>query len=213
MRLLDRFDRIRIINLPDRTDRRRDMDRELEKVGLAQDARVAYFAAIRPEQAENFTSVGARGVYLSQRQLLDDAAAAGESLLILEDDCRFTPAAKTFADGGDWDIFYGGYDASDPANLADSDIIGAHMMGFSKDGVRAASAYLEILKPVDHIHPPIDAAYVWMRRANRELKTTFANPPLAVQRTSRSDIAAPKWHHQLPFGRQLGGMVRRFLRY
>ena len=61
-------------------------------------------------------------------------------------------------------------------------------------------------------HNAIDAADVWFRRAPPAVRTEFGIPPLAVQRTSRSDIARSKWHHRLPGGRQLGGWVRRKFR-
>src|SRR3546814_16356979 len=86
MTIFDHFDAIRIVNLAQRTDRRRAMNRELARVGLAGDPRVAFFSAIRPADAGRFTSIGARGVYLSQKHLLREAAAARHSLLILEDD-------------------------------------------------------------------------------------------------------------------------------
>lgn len=209
MRLFDRFDRIRIVNLPERSDRRREMNRELAKVGLLGDPRVTYFSAFRPADAGPFTSIGAHGVYLSQRTILRQAAEATESLLILEDDCDFISTAHMYEDPKEWDIFYGGYYASDPSDLRQSDIAGAHMMGFSREGVRQVSAYLENLAPPQGIHPPIDAAYVWFRRANPNVPVAFAVPPLAVQRTSRSDIAPAKWHHRLPFGRLIGGFARR----
>ena len=208
MRFLDQFDRIRIVNLRERTDRREEMDRELAAVGLSGNKRIAYFPAVRPTDKGRFSSIGARGVYLSQKQILREAAAVGQSLLILEDDCAFSARAGTFSDDASWDIFYGGHNASDPADLQNSDIIGAHMMGFSKDGVAGVSAYLEALEPGTEQHPPIDAAYVWFRRAYPDVVTRFAVPPLAVQRTSRSDIAAAKWHHRLPAGRAIGGWIR-----
>lgn len=209
MKLLDRFDRIRIVNLPERTDRRREMDRELAKIGLSGDPRIAYFPAIKPPDQGRFTSIGAHGVYLSQRAILREAAEAGESLLILEDDCAFSSSTAGYETKVDWDIFYGGWFAADPSDLQTSDIVGAHMMGFSTAGVRQVSAYLESLEPETEIHPPIDAAYVWFRRAHPEVKTEFAVPPLAGQRPSRSDIAAGKWHHRLPLGRQVGSLARR----
>src|SRR3546814_19427682 len=89
------------------------MNRELARVGLAGDPRVAFFSAIRPADAGRFTSIGARGVYLSQKHLLREAAAARHSLLILEDDCLFLPGAADRVFGKDWDIFYGGYTASE----------------------------------------------------------------------------------------------------
>ena len=207
MTIFDQFDRIRIVNLPYRTDRRRAMDRELAKVGLSGDPRVSYFDAIRPEIAGSFTSIGARGVYASQKTLLGDAAAAGESLLILEDDCIFLPGARNRIFPDDWDIFYGGYHASLPGDLACSDIQGAHMMGFSKQGARLVFDYLDQLR-YDGIHPPIDGAYVWFRRANPEVRTLFAEPPLAGQRPSRSDIASLAWFDRLPFLRSAATLAR-----
>ena len=62
MTVFDYFDQIRVINLPDRTDRRREMDKELKILGLANDPRVSYFAAVKPNDMGKFTSIGARGV-------------------------------------------------------------------------------------------------------------------------------------------------------
>lgn len=207
MTIFDHFDRIRIVNLPYRTDRRRAMDRELSKVGLAGDPRVRYFDAIRPENAGSFTSIGARGIYASQKFLLGEAAAAGESLLILEDDCIFHPGAKDRIFPRDWDIFYGGYHASLPDDLLGSDVEGAHMMGFSHKGVKLVFDYLDQLH-YDGIHPPIDGAYVWFRRANPEVRTRFAEPPLAGQRPSRSDIASLAWFDRLPLLRSAATFAR-----
>ena len=183
------------------------MDRELARVGLADDPRVAYFSAVRPGDPGPFTSVGARGVYLSQKMLLREAAAARRSLLILEDDCLFLPGATDREFGKEWDIFYGGYTASDPRDLLGSDIQGAHMMGFSAEGARLVSRYLERLS-YEGIHPPIDAAYVWFRRASPEVRTCFADPPLAGQRPSRSDIAALAWYDRMPLLRGAAALAR-----
>lgn len=42
MTIFDHFETIRIVNLPQRRDRRRAMARELARVGLAGDPRVAF---------------------------------------------------------------------------------------------------------------------------------------------------------------------------
>jgi glycosyl transferase family 25 len=201
------FDMIRVINLPERKDRRREMMQELAALGLATDPRVAFFPAIRPADAGSFASIGARGVYQSQLTILREAAERGCSVLILEDDCAFSPIARDFDFGGDWDIFYGGYYATDPENLADSDIIGAHMMGFSAQGAREVCAYLDTLV-WDGEHPPIDGAYVRFRRAHPETPTRFAVPPLANQRPSRSDIADLRFFDRLPLLRRIAGLAR-----
>lgn len=207
---LDRFDRIRVINLPNRRDRRREMERELGAIGLTSDPRVQFFPAVRPDNAGDFTSVGARGVYLSQLEILRQAAAVSESVLILEDDCAFNPAAQYYSTDGPWDIFYGGYEAATPGDLVNSDIIGAHMMGFSAVGVRSVATYLDALE-YEGIHPPIDAAYIWFRRANPDVLTHFAIPPLAIQRSSRSDIA-PRSFDRLPVLREAAELLRSMRR-
>lgn len=209
--ILDDFDRIRIVNLTYRRDRRAQMEGELRRVGLLGDTRLAFFPAIRPHDRGDFTSIGARGVYASQKTIIDEAAAAGESVLILEDDCDFAAHVTQYATAEAWDIFYGGYEASDLADLSGSDIIGAHMMGFSAAGARAVSNYLRDLDYTG-IHPPIDGAYVWFRRAYPGYATHFAIPPLGRQRSSRTDIADLAFFDRWAGLRTLAGIVRRFKR-
>lgn len=207
MSIFDHFERIRIINLPERKDRRRAMDRELGKVGLTGCARLEYFDAIRPTSAGSFTSIGARGVYESQKALLQEAARDGVSLLMLEDDCCFDPGAVAQIVSPNWDILYGGYIAANPDDLMHSDIQGAHMMGFSRKGAKLVSEYLANLEP-EGIHPPIDAAYVWFRRAFPAVPTVFAKPIIANQRPSRSDIAALAWYDRTPLIRTGANLLR-----
>lgn len=209
--IFSRFDRIRVINLAHRVDRRAQMRTELARVGLADDRRVAFFDAIRPGQAGDFTSIGARGVYASHLAILKESAAAGESVLILEDDCDFAPHAANYVAAAPWDIFYGGYEASDPEDLENSDIIGAHMMGFSVNGARDMAQYLDGLGYTG-VHPPIDGAYVWFRRAHPEVPTHFARPALGHQRPSRTDIADLAFYDRWPVLRDAAGGARRIKR-
>ncbi|NVD44750.1 hypothetical protein [Qipengyuania atrilutea] len=206
-RIFDAFDSIRIINLPERKDRRSEMESQLAKVNLLSDPRVRFFDAIRPAERGDFTSVGAHGVYESHKRLLAEAASDGHSLLILEDDCDFTTDIEEAAATDDWDIFYGGYNAKDPSDLMHSDIEMAHMMGFSARGARLVSEYLENLE-YEGIHPPIDAAYIWYRRSHPETPTYFAVPPIGVQRSSASDIAPRPWDRFGPT-RMLAGGLRK----
>ena len=191
-RIFDAFDAIRIINLPERKDRRREMEAELAKVNLLHDPRVRFFDAIKPAERGDFTSIGAHGVYQSHKLLLNEAASNGQSLLILEDDCDFEGDMDAAVSSESWDIFYGGYNAKNPSDLVNSDIEMAHMMGFSTRGARLVIEYLDNLK-YEGIHPPIDAAYIWYRRAHPETPTHFAVPPIGVQRSSASDIAPRPW--------------------
>lgn len=204
------YDRIRIINLVDRKDRRAEMSRELRRVNLGDDPRVQFFPGIRSTEARPWRRPGERGVFLSHLAILEEAARDGASVLILEDDADFTPALDS-AEVPDRGIFYGGYEAGTPDDLMSSEIIGAHCMGFSADVVRDLAPYLRAL--VDHPDPPpIDGAYVWYRRAHPEVPTVFAVPPVAVQRPSRSDIAQLRFFDRLPVLRELAGAARRIRR-
>jgi len=202
-RLFDAFESIRILNLPHRGDRRREMLAELAKFGLANDRRVSFFAGSMRTDSGPFASAGEHGCYLSHLALLKEAAAEGKTVLVLEDDCDFLPEAGSYALPEEWDVFYGGYTAEDPDDLDSSNIIGAHCMGYSPEAARAFASYLErLLLPgfepdalavargnyEPGVNPPFDGAIVWFRRANPEMKTVFAQ--IAVQRSSRSDIAS-----------------------
>ena len=208
--VFDYFDEIRVINLSSRKDRRARMLSELRRVGLAGDPRVEFFDALSFAEAAAFTSRGARGVFHSQLEILEQAAKRGHSVLILEDDVDFVDGVENYRLAGDWAIFYGGYYADDPRNLHASDIVGAHMMGFSARIVPEVVAYLRSIA-FDGIHPPIDGAYVWFRRDHPDVPTLFAIPPLGNQRPSRSDIADLQFYDRVPVLRQ-GASVARSLK-
>jgi len=198
------YQRIRIINLPERVDRRRDMTRELTRVGLAGDDRVAFFPAIRPADQGPFRSIGVHGVYLSHLTLLKEAAAAGESLLILEDDCDFTDAVADPRPPPD--LLWGGY------AIYPSHIEGAHCMGFSAATTKLVANYLEDLLrtgPID-----VDGAYIWFCRDHPAISVDACNPMIAVQRPSQSDISEARKFGSVPkpllsIGRALKRIRRR----
>lgn len=209
--LFDQFDRIRVINLVHRTDRRAEMEGELARIGLGSDPRVAFVAGKMFAEPGTFSSKGARGVYHSHLMILEEAAAANESVIILEDDADFLPAVMTYDLAGGFDIFYGAYEASNPADLANSDIIGAHFMGFSAGVVREIVSYLKEILNTGY-HPPIDGAYVWFRRAHRPIRTIFATPSLAEQRPSRTDISETHLLDKMPGMRGFMSTARRIKR-
>ncbi len=195
--IFDQFDSIRIINLPYRTDRRVQTERELDRVGMKDDPRVAFFKAYRPEDAGSFSSRGAHGVFKSHLAILEEAAETGHSVLVMEDDVDFISTIQNYILPPEWSIFYGGYEAENKNDLLNSNIIGAHMMGFSAEIVGNVAEYLRNLK-FTGTHPPIDGAYIWYRRAFPDVVTVFAEPALAYQRPSRSDIADTKILDRIP---------------
>ena len=209
--LFERFDIIRIINLAYRTDRRAEMMAELRQVGLADDPRVAFFDACSFPDAGQVSSKGARGVYHSHLAILQEAARAGQSVLILEDDTDFREGTQEYDLPEPWSIFYGGYYAMTSEDLHESDIVGGHMRGFHADIVGHVADYLASIRH-DDIYPPIDGAYVWYRRAHPEVLTHFARPPLGNQRPSRTDIADLRFFDRLPILRETASVARKVRR-
>lgn len=192
-----RFQLIRIINLPSRPDRRRDMMRELHRIGLSNDPRVEFVDGVLVEDKTPFRAAGEKGVFLAHLNILINAARAEKSVLILEDDVDFANGIKSWPPSDQYDINYGGYTASNSADLEHSDIIGAHCMGFSVRAARALVPFLEQLLQHES-PPPIDGAYVWFRRKNPEFTSSFADPVIAIQRPSRSDIAPLRLFDRIP---------------
>ena len=225
--LFNSFDRIRIVNLPHRKDRRAEMERELRRIGLEREPRVAFFPAVATAEKGPFWRPGDNGCFLSHFSILKEAAEAGDSVLILEDDCDFlVPQVLEFEMPDSWDVFYGGdLAASNPDNLDDSEIIGSHFMGFSSRAAKAAAKYLtDYLEPDfppdpraaaepgfnPAIRPSIDGAYVWFRRAHPELVTVFSM--VGIQRPSRTDIGQLKWFDRTPGVRELAELARKTAR-
>lgn len=202
------FDLIRVINLPSRPDRRAQMTSELRRLDLDADPRVRFVDGVKVEDAAPFRLPGEKGIFLAQLRVIKEAAAARKSVLILEDDVDFTPAAASWSRSPDCDIAYGGYLASNPEDLAASDIIGAHCMGISARAAVELVPFLEGL--LDHPSPPpIDGAYVWFRRQRPDMIARFANPVVAGQRSSRSDISPARLFDKLPLLRDAVQLVRR----
>ena len=207
------FDSIRIINLPRRTDRRREMEQEVKRAGLEGDPRVSFYAARSFDNAGSFYSIGARGCYDSHLTILREAALNGHSVLIIEDDCDFEANAATYELPNDWQIFYGGYGpdwVKDPATS--EHIEGAHLMGFRADTVAILAEYLEWLRTKDD-HPGVDGAYVWFRRDHSNFRTHFAVPSIGNQRQSRSDIGERKFFDRTPGLREAASIARRLKRW
>ena len=115
---LSLFDRVYIINLASREDRRREMRAQLESIGIGIPySDVEFFEATRPDSPGEFPSIGARGCFYSHLGVLRDAQENKySSILILEDDLNFSKdclnrCVDIFHDLQEhsWGFFYGGY--------------------------------------------------------------------------------------------------------
>jgi hypothetical protein len=219
------FDRIYIINLIERIDRRRDMELQLKKIGLnTSDAGIRFFPAIRPEALAGFPSIGARGCFMSHLCVLDEAAKNKfRRILICEDDLNFVYDFNSRIDQVlaqlsrmDWALFYGGYrlyegfgsenahkDNQCIITMPASQTIGTtHCLAFQGESIASAGRYLKEMvatSPGDLRGGPmhVDEAYNWFRKDNPQLTTVIATPELGYQRPSRSDILQLAWHDQL----------------
>lgn len=238
--LFDLFERVYVLNLPHRRDRRKEMAAQLKRAGLALNrAPVALFAAVRPDSADGFPSIGARGCFLSHLGILRDAARAGHRrIAILEDDVDFSttfdvdgPAAAQTLWHAPWDVFYGGHFLGHDSAAADAagapgavrelapevPVATSHFMAFSGRAVVALVGYLEAML----VRPPgdlqggpmhVDGAYSWFRAAHPEFRTLASTRRLGVQRASRSDIYRLQWFDKAPLVRELAQLLRRQMR-
>ena len=205
------FELIRIINLPSRSDRRSQMIGELRRLGIDLDPRVAFVEAVVPDDMAPFRSRGEKGCFLSHLKILREAAEANASVLILEDDVDFTAQARNWGREEGCDIAYGGYSATNPADLESSNIIGSHCMGFSARAAHALVPFLQGLLEIDS-PPPIDGAYVWFRRQHEGFRSHFAVPVIAIQRPSPSDVAPRKTFDRIPVIRSAAATARALKR-
>lgn len=222
---LDYFERIFIINLPSRADRRSEMAAQLKAIGLSlETANVELFPAVRPDAPEGFPSIGARGCFMSHLGVLRSAQRLGlQRVAIFEDDLDFAAdfnarigSIVERLESTNWSMFYGGYHMAQvscgPAHgglveIRPDELIGTtHFVVFQGEAISAAVHYLEKILDRPAGDPEggpmhVDGAYNWFRRANPQFKTVLATPELGFQRASRTDIHDLRWYDTTPLVR------------
>lgn len=233
--LIDLFDRIVVINLARRPDRRREMAQQLARIGLSFDhSKVLRFDACSFDDPAGFPTAGTRGCFHSHLGVWRDAVARGDrAVLLLEDDLDFVddiderlPAAIRALACRDWTMFYGGVlqwspaaPPTPPLTLAgpDEPIMGGHFVGVRGDAIADLVDYLSAILERPAGSPEggpmhVDGAYGWFRTADPSRQTWVAQPDLGIQRSSRTDIHALGWKDRLPGIRQLTALLRRLRR-
>jgi hypothetical protein len=218
--LTDYFERIYVINLPERADRRQEVTAVLKRIGISFAlGKVEIFPALRPQEAAGFPSPGVRGCFLSHLSVLKKAFELDlSSVLILEDDVEFAAISQKGwssilrqLDEQPWNFAYFGYTHIDGAVRADRDSEHIEMQSFT-GSLRCAHAYA-VSRPtypslIQHLeelpqrrprHPDggpmdVDGAYNVFRRKNFKNLTLIANPQVAWQRASHSDLHSKWWH-------------------
>lgn len=225
------FDRIAIINLPSRTDRRREMRAELSRLGLALKAgHTEFFPAARPTEAGDWPSIGARGCFLSHYEILKEALARGQrSVLFIEDDCCFTPElinrqaeVAALLANDEWDIVHLGHVQSpEPSDSLfvrwDDPVMTTHLYAVNHTILQRLVEFLELVMSRPNGHPNggpqhYDGALCTFRAQNPDVRTFLASPTLATQRSSRSDING-QWYDRMPLVRNAVNLLRRARRH
>ena len=212
-----------VISLPNRSDRRRAMGRELAKIGWSAE----FFPAIRPKSASGFPSIGAHGCFLSHLSVLKHAHNRGAAeLIILEDDVNFSPefisrwsTAISDLEDREWSIFFAGHRLRElPSGLSKLEpqkvVQCAHFLAINGSAIPPLIEGLEAILSRPAGHPQggpmhVDGAYSTIRAQNPSLVTYAYFPPLGYQRPSRTDIGDLKWFDRIEFLKPLIDVGRR----
>lgn len=216
------FDMIYVINLETRADRRKEINEQLLKIGLSLSSEnVTLFKAVKPSDAGEFPSIGAKGCFFSHLGVLKDCHSHQfKRILILEDDLNLV---ENFNEKFDFliskldkdkcDFFYGDYhiqgfenEHTNSIKVIDSNvpIMLASFIALNGKVVGELIKYFENMlnrKGGDPLGGPmhVDGAYSWFRRDHTDFHTVVATPPIGYQRSSRSDISVSKLKNSIPF--------------
>jgi glycosyl transferase, family 25 len=226
------FDAIYLINLPERADRRRELERELRRVGLqTDDPKLVWVRAVRPSEAGEFPSIGARGCFLSHLSCLQSAFERGyERILILEDDAYFPryrikelETVLKQLEGLNWALWYGGarHDLNAKSDITEvipidhnAGVQTSHCIALQGNAIRSVRDFLELILTRPGGHPEagpmhVDGAYSTWRSLNPTAVTLVTLPPVCSQRSSRSDITVSHWYDRTPLVRGAIAAFRR----
>uniref|UniRef100_A0A832M5K3 Glycosyltransferase family 25 protein n=1 Tax=Oscillatoriales cyanobacterium SpSt-402 TaxID=2282168 RepID=A0A832M5K3_9CYAN len=228
MKVLDFFQRAYIVNLPERTDRRKATEKELQKVGIQPTpGKLEFFPAIRPDNAAGFPSIGARGCLLSHLHILKQARDAGlTNVLIMEDDVFMDDTFPAFEEAlieqlrqEDWGFAYFGYPTTQPLTPPVKfvpfyeSMLTTHFYGVNASIFDRLITCLEELQQRPAAHPDggpmhLDGAYNMFREKNLDILALRTSSCLVAQRSSRSDVQPTSWYENFPVSRQLIEIVR-----
>ncbi|MBF2009675.1 MAG: glycosyltransferase family 25 protein [Chlorogloeopsis fritschii C42_A2020_084] len=235
MKFIEFFDRIYVINLPYRVDRRQAMEKELEKAGMPfTPGKVEIFSAIRPDTAAPFEKIGYKGAFLSHLSVLKLAKEYNlNNVLIMEDDLAFSEYFQQYEDvlieqlhKSNWDIVHFGYFSEQVFNQnknsfgklqsLSTGIIGAHFYGVNNKIFDRVINFFELSLKMPLGHPdcgPIspDGVYNLFQSKHPDVVRLITIPSFGGQRSSRSDIT-PQWFDQLPLLKQFASLTRTLLK-
>ena len=233
---LSSFDKVFIVNLPERSDRRKEIGAELDRIGASNNAKVEIFPAVKPSDAGGFPSIGARGCFMSHLAILRRARDSGmQRILIVEDDLMFSNYLRKHqgevachVEGDDYDIVYLGHliDGKNTGAVQfqkyDKPLMQSHFIAFKGKVIASLVDAFEAMLERPPGHPDggpmhVDGAYSTFRMQNPDCVTQIAVPSLGFQRPSPSDIAGFRWFDKIvglkeisAFGRRVRVLMLRF---
>lgn len=225
---LNCFDKVFVVNLPERTDRRKAIQSELEWIGASDRDKVEIFPAVKPTEPGGFPSIGARGCFMSHLEILRKARDAGmRRILIIEDDLMFNNSLKKYQQAVAQHMATDGYDIAYLGHMVESRNSGAmqfetyekplmqsHFIAFRGDAIPRLVAFFETMLQRPPGHPDggpmhVDGAYSTFRAQNPDVVTHIAMPNLGFQRPSPSDIAGFRWFDKMAGLKELSALARR----
>jgi glycosyl transferase family 25 len=214
MGILEYFDRMAIIHLPEREDRFRDLRAELWRIGIdINGPKVSIPDPPMPETSHGFKSRGVYGNFCSHVDILEAAFRDGlETVWVLEDDAIFSKRFRTQQAAiaqrlreNKWDLFFIGHSAGKDLPLSPTDLlrfsgpfIWAHSYAVHRRVMPRLIDYLRQSMERETGHPDggklyIDAAYFLFRQFNPDVICIVSSPCFSVQRGSRSSLNPRRW--------------------
>ncbi|TCD48557.1 glycosyltransferase family 25 protein [Chlorobium sp. N1] len=211
MNFFDHFDRVAVVNLPERTDRKKETLEEFRRAGWqVPDGSDVFFPAVRPETSDGFPSKGAKGCFLSHLEILKQARAERlGAILLLEDDIAFARNVEAAGrnimerlEGKNWDFLYFGHEHPDSAKhrpgleTTTDPLRLTHFYAVNSSCMDRFIDFLETVLQRPAGHPDggpmhYDGAISTFREQNPDIITYISWPTLGFQRSSRTDLLEP----------------------
>lgn len=232
MGLLDYFDRLAIIHLPDRDDRLRALTKELKACGIdINNPKVVIPHAPMPATPNGFRSRGVYGSFLSHLEILEAAYKDGlETVWTIEDDAIFSKRFRaqqeqiaSYLRENEWDLCFVGHSGGihgegipiSPTGLMrySGPFIWAHSYAVHRRILPRLIEFVRGSSEREEGHPQggkiyIDAAYFFFRQFNPEVISIVSSPCLSVQKGSQSSLNARKIYDRIFGIRSLATLAR-----
>ncbi|MBV6644207.1 MAG: glycosyltransferase family 25 protein [Cyclobacteriaceae bacterium] len=229
MKLVDQFDKIFVINLDIRPDRRRLITRELRKISSSEEdfqGKIEFYTATKPQTSNGFPSASVYGCFLSHYTIIKKAIDLDlRNVLILEDDLHFTDFFLRNEEkvidalaNVQYDLAYLGYFINNELNTSEllvpykEQIIATHFYAINSTVMKRLYQTMSEMKERPRNHPNggkiyNDGMVNLFRFQNDDVRTYLVNPVCGIQRFSKSDLHS-RWYDHVVILKGLANMIR-----